>query len=155
MKITNNEVFAANGYIADLKLSKFDKDIRLALFKNMGELSQSVKQAQEKLETIRKKVFEGLEEDAAKVNSLRQEFNNKETTKERQAEILKELVSYERYFKAEKEYNEVVANFGKDEIEVNIVTFDYDKFIDSLIAAEIDFTTANLNIMRFMFNELK
>ena len=155
MKITNNEVFAANGYIAELKLNKFDKDVRLALFKNIGELSQSVKQAQEKLETIRKKVFEGLEEDAEKANSLKQEFNNKETTKERQTEILKELVSYKRYFKAEKEYNEVVANFGSEETEVNIVTFDYDKFIDSLIATEIDFTAGDLNVIRFMFNELK
>lgn len=155
MKITNNEVFAANGYIADLKLSKFDKDIRLALFKNMGELSQAVKQMQDKLETTKKKVFEGLDNESAKVNELRQEFNNKETSNDRKTEILKELLTYKKYLEAEKEYNEVVANFGKDEIEVNIVTFDYDKFIDSLIAAEIDFTTANLNIMRFMFNELK
>lgn len=155
MKITNNEVFAANNYIADLKLSKFDKDIRLALFKNMGELSQVVKQMQDKQEAAKKKVFEGLDDEAVKVNKLRQEFNSKETSNERKAEIFKELLTYQKYFEAEKEYNEVVANFGNDEIEVNIVAFDYDKFVDSLIAADIDFTTGNLNMVRFMFNELK
>lgn len=155
MKITNNEIFVANNYISELKLTKFDKDIRIALFKNSGELSQAVKSMQEKLEASRKEVFKGLEEQAQKVQALRMEYNKEETTQERKDEILIELQDFKEYFKAEKEYNEVVNKFGDDYVEVNIVKFDFDKFVEFLIDADIDFTTRSLRSVWFMFNDLK
>lgn len=155
MKITNNEVFAANNYISELNLKVFDKDIRIALFKNLGELSQIVKGMQDKLEAARKEVFKGLQEQQEKVIRFREEYHKEETTQERKDEILIELQDFKEYFKAEKEYNEVVNKFGDDYVEVNIVKFDFDKFVEFLIDADIDFTTRSLRSVWFMFNDLK
>lgn len=155
MKITNNEVFAANNYVSELKLKDFDKDIRIALFKNLGELSQMVKGMQEKLEASRKEVFKGLEEQQEKVIRLRNEYNKKETTQDRKEEILVELQAFMDYFKAEKEYDEVVRKFGDDYVDVNIVKFDFDTFVECLVDADIDFTTRSLRSVWFMFNDFK
>lgn len=155
MKITNNEVFAANSYIAELKLTNFDKDIRIALFKNLGELSQAVKGMQEKLEASRKEVFKGLDKQQEKVARLREEYNKEETTQERKEKILNELQAFQDYFDAEKEYNDVVRKFGDDVVEVNIVQFDFNSFVESLIESQIDFTTRNLQSVHFMFNNAK
>lgn len=152
MKITNNEVFAANNYIAELKLTNFDKDIRIALFKNLGELSQVVKGMQEKLEASRKEVFKGLDEQQEKVTRFREEYNKEGTTRERKEEILDELQAFKDYFNAEKEYNEVARKFGDDVVEINIVQFDFNKFVDSLVESQIDFTTSDLQNIYFMFN---
>lgn len=155
MKITNNQAISAHNFLANLKLSGFDKDIRVAIFKNVGELAIAVKAIQEKIEASKKELFKGLEKDGQQVGALREEFNKEETTKERRENIVKEILAYEAYINAEKELNEVVMQFGKDELEVNLVTIDFDKFIDGLINSDIEFTALQLQVMAFMFNEIK
>lgn len=155
MKITNNQVFGAQGYFAGLKLGKFDKDIRVAIFKNVGELGVAVKAVQDKMEASKKELFKDLEKDGEKVGALREEFNKEETTKERREAVIKEILTYEKYLDAEKEFNEVVARFGNDEVEIKLVQIDLNKFIDGLIASEIDFTAAQLNNVSFIFKQVK
>ena len=155
MKITNNQVFGAQNYFAGLKLGKFDKDIRVAIFKNVGELGVAMKAVQDKMEASKKELFKDLEKDSAKVSALREEFNKEETSKERREAIIKEILTYEKYLDAEKEFNEVVARFGNDEVEIKLVQIDLNKFIDGLIASEIEFTAAQLNSVSFIFKQVK
>ena len=155
MKITNNQVFGAQSYFAGLKLGKFDKDIRVAIFKNVGELGVAVKAVQDKMESSKKELFKDLEKDGEKVRALREEFNKEETTKERREAIVKEILTYEKYLDAEKEFDEVVARFGNDEVEIKLVQIDLNKFIDGLIASEIEFTAAQLNNVSFIFKQVK
>lgn len=155
MKITNNQVFIAQNYLAELKLAKFDKDIRVAIFKNVGELSSAVKAVQDKMESSKKELFKDLEEDAQKVAILREEYNKKETSNERKEGILKELDAYKEVFNAEREFIDITNKFGEDEVEIKPVTIDFDKFVEGLIESEIEFTAIGLQRIAFLFNKIK
>lgn len=155
MKITNNQVFGAQGYFAGLKLGKFDKDIRVAIFKNVGELTTAVKAVQEKIEASKKELFKDLEKDGEKVGALRDEFNKEETTKERREAIVKEILTYEKYLDAEKEFNEIVVKYGEDKVKINLITVDFGKFIDGLVDSEVDFTAPQLQMISFLFKNIK
>lgn len=155
MKITNNQVFSAHQYLAGLKLGKFDKDIRVAIYKNVGELTTAVKSVQEKMEASKKELFKDLEDDAQKVGALREEFNKVETTKERREAIVKDILTYKAFLDAENEFNKVAIEFGEDEVEIKLITVDFNKFIDGLVESEIDFTASQLQMVSFLFNKIK
>lgn len=155
MKITNNQVFAAQGYLAELKLSQFNKETRLAIFKNVGELSVAVKAVQDKMEASKKELFKDLDEQAQKVGALREEFNKEETSKERKDAIIVEIGEYEDYLKAEREFVEITNKFGNDEVEINLATIDFNDFVEGLIESEIDFNALQLQRISFMFKKVK
>lgn len=153
MKITNNQAFSAQNYLSELKLGKFDKDTRLAIYKNVGELSVVVKSIQEKIEASKKELFKGLDEQVQKVNALRSEFAQENVTNERKMAIVQEISQYEDVLKTEREFNDVVNSFGNDEVEVNIQQVNFDNFIMGLVDSDIDFTSSSLQRIAFMFNE--
>lgn len=155
MKITNNQVFAANNYLAQLDLSKFGKDIRIAIYKNVGELTSAVKAVQEKMEASKKELFKDLEDDAQKVGVLRKEFAKEETVKERKEAIVKEIIEYKDYLNAENEFNKVAVEFGNDEVDIKLITVDFNKFVDGLIESKIEFTAAQLQMISFLFDKIK
>jgi hypothetical protein len=155
MKITNNQVFGVHNFLAGLKLGKFNKDIRVAIYKNVGELTTAVKAVQEKMEASKKELFKDLEEDAQKVGALREEFAKEETTKERREAIVKEILTYEAYLKAEKEFNDIVVKYGEDKVEIKLITVDFHKFVDGLVESEVEFTASQLQMVSFLFNKIK
>lgn len=155
MKITNNQVFAANNYLAQLDLSKFGKDVRIAIYKNVGELNAAVKAVQDKMEASKKELFKGLEEEAGKVAELRNEFNAEKTTQERKEEIIAELGKYKPYFEKEREFIEITNAFGNDEVEIPLNTIDFNKFVDGLIESGKEFTAGQLHSLGFIFNKIK
>ena len=155
MKITNNQVFGAHNLLAGLKLGKFNNDNRVAIFKNVGELTVAVKAVQEKMEASRKELFKDLEDDAQKVGALREEFSKEETTKERKEAIGKEILTYEDYLNAEKDFNEIAIKYGNDEVEIQLATVDFVDFVDGLVNSELEFTAAQLQVFSFMFNQIK
>lgn len=155
MKITNNQVFGAQNYLSQLDLSKFEKEVRVAIYKNVGELNAAVKAVQDKMETSKKELFKDLDEEAAKVAELRGEFNKEGVTEERKAEIIKELESYTAYFEKEREFIEVTNQFGNDEIEISPSMIDFNKFVDGLIESGQKFTAGQLQTLSFIFNKVK
>lgn len=155
MKITNNQVFGAHNYLSSLKLGKFDKDVRVAIFKNVGELSVMIKEVQDKLEASKKELFKDLEEDAQKVAALREEYNKEETTKERKEAIIKELITFKDYLRAEKEFGEITEIYGQDKVEIKLYTIDFGKFSEGLAQSDIDFTAGQLQAISFLFNKIK
>lgn len=155
MEITNNQVFGVHNFLCGLKLGKFNKDIRVAIFKNVGELTTAVKAVQEKMEASKKELFKDLEKDAEKVGALREEFAKEETTKERREAIVKEILTYEKYLDAEKEFNEIAVKYGEDKVKINLITVDFGKFIDGLVDSEVDFTAPQLQMISFMFKNIK
>ena len=155
MKITNNQTFGLHNFLAGLKLGKFDKDIRVAIYKNVGELTTSVKAVQEKMEASKKELFKDLKEDARKVGVLREEFAKEETAKERKEAIVKEILTYETFLNAEKEFNDIAVKYGEDEVEIKLITVDFNKFIDGLVESEIEFTASQLQMISFLFNKIK
>lgn len=155
MEITNNQVFGVHNFLCGLKLGKFNKDIRVAIFKNVGELTTAVKVVQEKMEASKKELFKDLEKDAEKVGALREEFAKEETTKERREAIVKEILTYEKYLDTEKEFNEIAVKYGEDKVKINLITVDFGKFIDGLVDSEVDFTAPQLQMISFLFKNIK
>ena len=155
MEITNNQVFGVHNFLCGLKLGKFNKDIRVAIFKNVGELTTAVKAVQEKMEASKKELFKDLEKDAEKVGALREEFAKEETTKERREAIVKEILTYEKYLDAEKEFNEIAVKYGEDKVKINLIIVDFGKFIDGLVDSEVDFTAPQLQMISFLFKNIK
>ena len=45
--------------------------------------------------------------------------------------------------------------FGEDEVDIKLITVDFNKFIDGLIESEIEFTAAQLQMISFLFNKIK
>lgn len=153
MKITNNQVFIAQRSLSDLNLGKFDKDVRLAIYKNVGELNTAVKNVQEKMEASKKELFKDLDEQAAKVGELRNEYNDEKTTKERKGEIVKELEAYKEYFEKEREFIEVTEKFGDDEVKINLEKIDFNKFVDGLVDSGKEFNALQLHALDFLFTK--
>lgn len=155
MEITNNQVFGVHNFLCGLKLGKFNKDIRVAIFKNVGELTTAVKAVQEKMEASKKELFKDLEKDGEKVGALREEFAKEETTKERREAIVKEILTYEKFLDTEKEFNEIAVKYGEDKVKINLITVDFGKFIDGLVDSEVDFTAPQLQMISFLFKNIK
>lgn len=153
MKITNNQAFIANNYLSELNLAKFEKDLRISIFKNVGELDIVVKNVQDKLEVTKQRLFKDLKDEASKVSALRLELEDKSTSIERRYNIVEELnqEQYKSYFQAEREYFELTNKFGEDEIDVNLETIDFDKFIDGVVDSETKVTANLLQKISFLF----
>jgi hypothetical protein len=64
-------------------------------------------------------------------------------------------LTYKKYLEAEKEFNEVVTQFGNDEVEINLSKIDLYDFVDGLVESEIDFTASQLQVISFIFNNIK
>ena len=150
MKITINQAFAAHAYLAELNLTSFSNTIRIAIFKNVGELTAAIESVQKKMEESKKKMFKGLETEAQEVAKLRDEFNKEETTDERKSEIIKDIERHEAYLQTEKEYMEVVKSYGKDKVELNLASIKLTQFIDGLIESGIKFNALNLQQISFL-----
>ena len=153
MKITNNQVFIAQRSLSDLNLGKFDKDVRLAIYKNVGELNTAVKNVQDKMEASKKELFKDLDEQATKVGELRNEYNAEKTTKQRKGEIEKELEAYKEYFEKEREFIEVTEKFGNDEVDINLENIDFNKFVDGLVESGKEFNALQLYALDFLFTK--
>ena len=77
-----NEIVIANRFIADLKLSKFDKVIRLSVLKNYMVLNKITKEFETKTEDLRKKMFDDKQEEAQKVQEIRERLQKSKTQEE-------------------------------------------------------------------------
>ena len=153
MKIKNNQAFIANNYLSELNLAKFDKDLRISIFKNVGELAIVVKNVQDKLEVTQQRLFKDLQDEASKVSALRLELEDKSTSIERKSNIVEELnqEQYKSYLQAEREYFELTNKYGEDEIDVNLEIMDFDKFIDGVVGSETKVTANLLQKISFLF----
>ena len=82
--------------LSGLKLNRFsDKDVRKNLFKNYIEIHTLVKDHDLKVEDLRKKYLEGLDEDINKVVELENEMQNC-NDKEKLAELTKKRKSFKK-----------------------------------------------------------
>jgi hypothetical protein len=152
MKVTNDQVISAYYLLSKLNLRKFDKEIRVSIYKNTIELQIATKSIREKISETRKEVFKDLGNDIIAVNSLREDLCKPEITESRKKEIIKEIESYDNVISAEKDFEEVLNKFGKDYLELNLIKVNLDKFLDGLSENNIDFNFHQLQAIEFLFH---
>ena len=121
-----------------------DKETRSAIISNHLQMYKVAQAHEEEVKKIYEKLFEGKEEDLKKVAELRQEFMNAKTNEERGA-IVKELNdNYAHIFELEKEFNDTFAKKAEEEIEINLVKFNKEMFINACADSGVEFTMTDI-----------
>ena len=121
-----------------------DKETRSAIIGNHLQMYKVAQAHDEEVKKIYEKLFEGKEEDLKKVAELRQEFMNAKTNEERGA-IVKELNdNYVHIFELEKEFNDTFAKKAEEEIEINLVKFNKEMFINACADSGVEFTMTDI-----------
>lgn len=121
-----------------------DKETRSAIISNHLQMYKVAQAHDEEVKKIYEKLFEGKEEDLKKVAELRQEFMNAKTNEERGA-IVKELNdNYAHIFELEKEFNDTFAKKAEEEIEINLVKFNKEMFINACADSGVEFTMTDI-----------
>ena len=122
-----------------------DKETRSAIIGNHLQMYKMAENHDNEVKEAYKKLFEGKEEDAQKVNELRQEFNTVGTTDERKIEIVKELTeTYRPIIELEVEFNKVVEDMLNQDVDLNIVKLDKEAFVNACADSGIEFTMVNI-----------
>lgn len=145
-----NEIVIANRFLSDLKLSKFDKIVRIAVLKNYMAFSKIAKDYENMIEDLRKKMFDDKQEEAQKVQKLRDNLQKAKTAEEfEQATV--ELEKHQEFLDAENEFIRLINDEASKEVEVEITKIDRNKFVDSLVASGIEFTPRDIDKVELIF----
>lgn len=145
-----NTAIVANKFIADLKMSKFDKTVRLAVLKNYMFLNKINKDFDAKTEDLRKKMFDDKQEEAQKVQEIRERFQ-KSKTREEERSCIEELDKHKEFLELEGEFVKLLNEELLKEVEVELIKVDKAKFIESMVNAEIEFTPKDIDKIEIMF----
>ena len=150
--ITIKQALLAHMELANMKLSKFDKEVRNITIVNYATLSKIHQEQQKFQEDMKEKMFDKKKEEISELSQLRAKLQAAKT-REEAADINKQLVcDYAELIQLEDDFNKLVNAETKKDISADIKKVDMDKFIDSMIKAEIDFTPVTINNLQFMFN---
>jgi hypothetical protein len=148
MKI--REVLDTHGYISELKLNKFDKEIRIKLMRNYPVLDKVVKEVNDYKSALQEKMFEEHKSDGEKVQELRRKLPKVATEEELEA-LNKEAEQYSDYRRLEQEYIKCLTEHLEEEVEVKLFPIDKEDFVDNLVKADIEFTLDLLNKIDILF----
>ncbi len=130
-----------------------DKETRGAIISNHLKMYKVAQAHDEEVKKIYEKLFEGKEEDMKEVAKLREKFMNAKTQEER-GSIVKELNDkYAHIFELEREFNEAFAKKGEEEIEISLVKFDKEKFINACADSGVEFTMSDIIRLEEIFDD--
>ena len=138
-------------FLANLKLNKFDKEIRAAIIINSMIANKISKDFDETVENARSRYTEGLETEIEMLVSLRNKYSTV-SAEERDA-IEREVVEKcSGALKAESELNEFVANLLNEDVSESFVKINKDDFVNQCADADIDITVNLLDQLSELFN---
>lgn len=146
-----NEIVIANRFLSDLKLSKFDKIVRIAVLKNYMAFSKIAKDYENMLEDLRKKMFDDKQEEAQKVQEIRERLQKSKTQEEFLA-CTEELKQYKDFLDLEDEFIKLLNEESSKEVEnIELTKIDRTKFVESLAASGIEFTPRDIDKVEIIF----
>ncbi len=151
--ITIGEAIAGYNQLAAIKLTKFDKTVRLAAVRNFAALKAVIKEYEAFQEALKEKMFEEKKDELSVVSELRSKIGS---TKDREEliSLSNELVNNHRGFlDLEEDFGKALKAKRDESVEVAIFPVSVDSWIDSLIAGEIDFTPADITALQFMYEK--
>ena len=122
-----------------------DKETRSAIISNHLMMYKVAQENDEEVKKVYEKLFEGKNEDLQKVAELRQEFNTEGTTNERKLAIVKELNdNYKHIFELEAEFNKAFAERNEEDVDIKVVKFDRDAFVNACADSGVEFTMVDI-----------
>lgn len=152
MTITVKEALRAYNELSTVKLTKFDKDLRKAAVCNYAELAKVSKANQEFQEATKDKLFAEMKDEITVVSELRSKMSAAKTRDEL-AEINRDIVcGHSAFLKVEEEYGNILKEKENQPVEVELIAVDREKWIEALIASDVDFTPVNITNLGCMFN---
>lgn len=144
------EIIDVHNFISNLKLNKLDKDVRFKLIKIYPELVKNVKEYEDYRKNLQDKMFEDRQEEIDTIQELRNKLSTSRNIDE-VLEINKEFENHKDFFKLEKEFSQLIAEYLSKDIVIDFEKLNKDSFIDSLYTSEIDFTLSDLSRLDSIF----
>lgn len=146
------ELRAALETTSALKLAKIDKEILDAVISNHIAIHNAVKKVEEDFETARKGFMKGIEERFEEYNKLAQKINISEPDEQRK--ILKTLNhDYPDVDDVAKKITEYKEKMDQMDIPIKIVPINRAKYLESLKAANPDYTVRDIVNVDFLLTE--
>lgn len=140
-----------SNFLSNLKLNKFDKEIRAAIISNSLLSNRIVKEIEETIQEARKKYFEGIEDEVDSLVEYRKSFET--ASDEERSDIKKEIITKcSRALAAEAELSDFGNKLLAEEVDLPIVKIDRNSFVDQCSEADIDVTVRILEILEPLFN---
>ena len=143
-------VLKFTSFLANLKLNKFDKEIRSAIISNSLIANRVTRDYETTVQEVRTRYSEGMDEEIAKLLNYRSELiTNPERSFEIEQKIFEEC---SEALRAEAEIGEFIMRYCEEEIDEKFVKMDKDVFVDQCANADIDITVTTLELINDLFN---
>ena len=147
--MNKKELIAIYQVLSGLKLNKFsDTELRKNLFKDYLILHNLAKTHDESVGELRKKYFEGFDEDLQKALELDNQMRASRSNTEEFLKLKKERDSYTKIDEIISEFNTAIKNMMDESVEVEIFKVNKDSFITDLSE---DLTFAQIAILEPLF----
>lgn len=138
-------------FLTNLKLNKFDKEIRAAIISNSLLANKIFKEFEENVQDAKKRYFEDLDDQVALLINYREKY--KVANEEDRIKINDECVSVcADALNAEKEFNVFINNLVQEDVNLNFIKINRDVFVEQCANADIDITVATLELLKGLFN---
>lgn len=149
--ITIGEAIVGYNQLASVKLTKFDKAVRLAAIRNFAALKTVVKEYEAFQEALKEKMFEDRKDELSIVSELRNKIRNTDKQEEFISLYSSLVDDYREFLNVEEEFGKELKVKMNDNVEVGIFPVSIDSWIDCLLAGEIDFSPADIEALQFMY----
>ena len=151
--ITIQNTVDAYNALASINLLKFDKSARSAAIKNFASLKSVVEMYEKYQKDIKDKIFESKKEEASIVGELRARLSASKDRVEIMSINHQIISEHSEFIALEEECAQMFRNKGNETVEVDVSELSLEQWIDSLVAAEIDFSPIDINALEFMFTK--
>lgn len=138
-------------FLSNLKLNKFDKEIRAAIITNSMIANKISKEFNETVEGARTRYMDGLDSEIELLVSLRNKYRS--ASIEERSEIETEIVEKcTNALTAERELNDFVNKILDEDVTESFVKINKDNFVDQCAEADIEITVNLLNQLSELFS---
>lgn len=138
-------------FLSNLKLNKFDKEIRAAIITNSMIANKIVKDFNETVEGARARYTEDLDSEIETLVSLRNKYQS--ASVEEKSDIEREIIeNCTGALTAEKELNDFINNMLNENVTESFIKINKDNFVDQCVEADIEITVNMLDQLSGLFS---
>lgn len=145
------EIKNLNDFFSTLKLNAFSKETRSSIIKNHIKLNKIVNETEELTKEIYTKLVTENEDAVKKLNEKRELY--KIASDEDKPTFLQAIINEcQDGLKVEMELNELIRDLNNEEINLDLIKFDLETFVDECADAGLDFTLTDFDNINVIFN---
>lgn len=140
--------------MSGIKVSKIrNKETRKTIIKNHLALYKAAKEYDDDVAELRKKIFDGKDEEQKQLAELREQFQSETNPENRLAIVNRIKNEFGELVSIEREFSEEVQGLLDEEADISLTKLGQDEFLAAAVDAEYDITNADLITLQDMFNE--